>query len=100
MLLTGKPISAARACELGLINRVVAQGELDAAVQELADAIRTSSPLTIRLGKAAFYDQLNLTEIEAYEHATKVMTENACCQDAQEGMQAFLRKRRPVWTGA
>jgi hypothetical protein len=99
MLLTGKPISAARALELGLVNRVVGSSELDAAVQEFVDAILASSPLTVRLGKAAFYDQLALDEATAYDRATCVMVDNAVRADAQEGIQAFLQKRRPVWTG-
>ncbi|MBM4072957.1 MAG: enoyl-CoA hydratase [Planctomycetes bacterium] len=99
MLLTGHPITAQRALELGLVNRVVSAAELDAAVQALADAIRASSPLTVRLGKAAFYDELAMNESNAYEHATPVMAENAMCADAQEGMQAFLQKRAPVWKG-
>lgn len=100
MLLTGAPISARRALELGLVNRVVPAGQLDAAVGEYADAIRASSPLTVRLGKAAFYDQLALPETAAYERAVAVMTSNALCRDAQEGMSAFLEKRCPVWRGA
>jgi enoyl-CoA hydratase/carnithine racemase len=99
MLLTGKPISARRALEVGLVNRVVPAEELDAAVQEYAAAILASSPLTVRLGKAAFYDQLALDEATAYERATEVMTDNALRRDAQEGMTAFLHKRRPQWTG-
>ncbi len=100
MLLTGKPISARRAAELGLVNRVVPAKDLDAAVREYVEAIIASSPLTIRLGKAAFYDQLALSEAAAYERATDVMTDNALRHDAQEGMTAFLHKRRPNWTGA
>ncbi|HMF18191.1 MAG TPA: enoyl-CoA hydratase [Gemmataceae bacterium] len=99
MLLTGKPISAQRALELGLVNKVVAADQLDAAVQEYVDAILGSSPLTVRVGKRAFYDQLALNEAAAYDQATEVMTENALFQDAQEGMQAFLHKRRPLWRG-
>jgi enoyl-CoA hydratase/carnithine racemase len=98
MLLTGKPISAQRAYELGLVNRVVPADQLDAAVQEYTDAVLASSPLTVRLGKAAFYDQLALDEPAAYERATDVMTDNALRHDAQEGMTAFLQKRRPAWT--
>src|SRR6516165_3676216 len=97
MLLTGKPISAQRALELGLVNKVVALDQLDASVDELVQAIKASSPLTIRLGKAAFYDQLALDEGTAYQRATDVMTDNAQRHDAQEGMEAFLQKRRPVW---
>jgi enoyl-CoA hydratase/carnithine racemase len=99
MLLTGQAISAGRAYELGLVNRVVPANQLDAAVQEFVDAILTSSPLTVRLGKAAFYEQLALDETTGYERATGVMTDNALRHDAQEGMSAFLHKRRPVWTG-
>ena len=99
MLLTGSSISAQRAYELGLINRVVPADQLDRAVQELADAIMAFSPLTVSLGKAAFYDQLALAENDAYARATEVMTDNAGRRDAQEGMAAFLEKRQPVWTG-
>src|SRR5205809_501449 len=97
MLLTGKPISARRALELGLVNRVVPAAQLDEAVRELAEAILAASPLTVRLGKRAFYEQLMLDEATAYEQATKVMTDNALRKDAQEGIRAFLEKRRPVW---
>ncbi|HZZ82779.1 MAG TPA: enoyl-CoA hydratase [Gemmataceae bacterium] len=99
MLLTGKPITAERAYELGLINRVTTADGLDAAVQDYINAITTSSPLTVRLGKAAFYEQLPLDEAAAYQRANGVMTDNAMRGDAQEGMQAFLQKRRPHWTG-
>jgi enoyl-CoA hydratase/carnithine racemase len=99
MLLTGRPIPARRALELGLINRVVPAAELDAAVQDLVAAILASSPLTVRLGKRAFYEQLSLDEAAAYDQAVGVMTANAVCHDAQEGMQAFLQKRRPAWKG-
>jgi enoyl-CoA hydratase/carnithine racemase len=99
MLLTGKAISAQQALAWGLVNRVVAADQLDSAVREFTDAIRASSPLTVRIGKRAFYDQLALDEASAYESATEVMTKNAVCRDAQEGMSAFVDKRRPHWTG-
>lgn len=99
MLLTGAPISAARAYELGLVNRVVPAERLDAAVDELVEAILAASPLVIRLGKAAFYDQLALDEATAYDRATDVMTDNAGRPEAQEGMTAFLEKRPPNWPG-
>src|SRR5262249_59594178 len=99
MLLTGTPVPARRALELGLVNRVVPAEQLDAAVEEYVAAIRASSPLTVRLGKAAFYDQLALDEATAYERAGGVMTDNAAGRDAQEGMRAFLEKRRPTWRG-
>jgi enoyl-CoA hydratase/carnithine racemase len=97
MLLTGQPISARRAHELGLVNRVVPAAELDSAVQAYVDAILAFSPLTMAIGKAAFYDQLALDEETAYERATQVMSDNAVKQDAQEGIAAFLQKRQPAW---
>jgi enoyl-CoA hydratase/carnithine racemase len=99
MLLTGQPISARRALELGLVNRVVPPDGLDAAVRDYVEAILATSPQVVRMGKAAFYEQLPLGEEEAYERAVGVMTDNAVCRDAQEGMRAFLEKRRPEWTG-
>jgi enoyl-CoA hydratase/carnithine racemase len=99
MLLTGRPIPAQRALELGLVNRVVPAEDLDEAVREYVDAILASSPQVVQLGKAAFYEQLPLSEEEAYERAVDVMTDNAVLCDAQEGMRAFLEKRRPQWTG-
>lgn len=99
MLLTGNPISASRALELGLLNRVVPVDQLDAAVAELVDAIRSASPTVIRLGKRAFREGLGLGEPDAYNRAVDVMTENALLADAQEGIAAFLQKRRPRWTG-
>jgi enoyl-CoA hydratase/carnithine racemase len=99
MLLTGRPVSAAQALAWGLVNRVVPADQLDAAVAELVVAIQEASPAVVRLGKAAFYDQLHLDEADAYGCATEVMTDNALAPDAQEGMQAFLQKRRPRWQG-
>jgi enoyl-CoA hydratase/carnithine racemase len=99
MLLTGAPISAERAYAVGLINRVVPVEELDTAIREYTDAIVASSSMTIRMGKRAFYDQLNLDEATAYHRATNVMTENAIKHDAQEGISAFIQKRPAKWTG-
>jgi enoyl-CoA hydratase/carnithine racemase len=100
MLLTGAPISAWRALELGLINRVVAADKLDSATQDLAESIAGMSPLIIRTGKRAFYEIEGLDEPEAYAHAVPIMTENALYQDAQEGIAAFLQKRPPRWSGS
>jgi enoyl-CoA hydratase/carnithine racemase len=100
MLLTGQPIAARRALELGLVNAVVPAEDVDEAVREYVEAILAASPLVVRLGKAAFYEQLALSEEEAYDRAVGVMTDNALLCDAQEGMRAFLEKRRPQWTGA
>jgi enoyl-CoA hydratase/carnithine racemase len=100
MLLLGEPITAQRAYELGLINKVVPVEQLDEAVTQFVEGILAASPLTIRMGKAAFYDDVMLDEASAYLQATDVITSNALCGDAQEGITAFLEKRKPKWTGA
>jgi enoyl-CoA hydratase/carnithine racemase len=99
MLLTGEPISAQRAWQLGLVNRVAPREQLDAVVEELSSAIQATSPAIVRLGKAAFYDQLALDEVAAYQRANDVIIRNALHADAQEGIAAFLEKRRPDWSG-
>ena len=99
LLLTGEPIDARTAADWGLVNRVVAAGELDAAVDALVAAIARSSPLTVSIGKDAFYTQIERDEPGAYEHTKGVMARNAAVNDAQEGMSAFLEKRPPTWTG-
>jgi enoyl-CoA hydratase/carnithine racemase len=100
MLLTGEPISAATAREWGLVNRVVPATELDAAVDELVVAISRSSPLTVGIGKEAFYEQVELDEHRAYDLTKSVMAMNSMAADAQEGICAFLEKRPASWTGA
>jgi enoyl-CoA hydratase/carnithine racemase len=97
MLLTAIPISAERALALGLVNRVVGPDELDQVVKEWTDAISAMSPVAIQLGKRAFYELRHLEEADAYVQAIEVMTDNALRDDAQEGIAAFLQKRRPVW---
>jgi enoyl-CoA hydratase/carnithine racemase len=99
MLLTGEPISAATAQEWGLVNRVVPEAGLDEAVTALVTAIDRSSPLTVAIGKEAFYEQIELDEHRAYDLTKSVMTMNAMAADAQEGICAFLDKRPPTWTG-
>ena len=97
MLLTGDFIDALTASDWGLVNRVVPESELDSAVEELADAIIRSSQLVVGIGKEAFYAQIDLDQHSAYEHTKSVMIANAGLGDAQEGMSAFLEKRRPEW---
>ncbi len=99
MLLTGQPISADRALAAGLVNQVVPASELDSAVERIVQAILATSPLVVRMGKQAFYRQLHWSEADAYDDAVVVMTRNSLCNDAQEGMTAFLQKRPPQWTG-
>jgi enoyl-CoA hydratase/carnithine racemase len=99
MLLTGDPVDASTALEWGLVNRVVPSDQLDEAVTELVDAIARSSPLTVGIGKEAFYAQAELDEHRAYDLTKAVMSMNSMAADAQEGICAFLEKRRPSWTG-
>ena len=99
MLLTGDPIDAKTACEWGLVNRVVSSEQLPEAVRELACRIAQASPLVVRIGKEAFYSQIDLDQPKAYSYAKEVMVTNAMAGDAQEGMSAFVEKRSPAWKG-
>ena len=99
MLLTGDMIDAVRARELGLVNRVVAAGDLDSATSRMAGAIASKSPLTLAIGKEAFYRQLEMPLDDAYAYASRVMTDNMLKRDAREGIDAFLGKRAPQWRG-
>ena len=97
MLLTGEPIAAATAREIGLVNRVVAAGaERDAAIA-LAAKIARKSAYTVKLGKAAFYRQAEMSLADAYRFAAEVMAENMMARDAEEGIGAFIEKRAPRW---
>lgn len=100
MLMTGEVIPASTAAEWGLINTVVPAAELESATRELALKVANASPLTVALGKQAFYTQIDLDQPKAYAYAKEVMSMNAMAADAQEGMCAFLEKRQPTWTGA
>jgi enoyl-CoA hydratase/carnithine racemase len=99
LLLTGEPIDARTAADWGLVNRVVPEHELEGAVAGLVAAVARSSPLTVGIGKEAFYAQVDRDEHQAYEHMKTVMAMNALAGDAQEGICAFLDKRPPMWTG-
>ena len=97
MLLTGEPVSAATAKNIGLVNRVVAAGtERDAAIA-LAQKVALKSAYTIKLGKEAFYRQVEMNLADAYRYAAQVMTENMMARDAEEGICAFIDKRKPEW---
>ncbi|KLN60607.1 enoyl-CoA hydratase [Kiloniella spongiae] len=97
MLLTGDMISAARAAEIGLINRITSEQELSEAVLALAHKIASKSSLTLATGKRAFYEQCEMSLSKAYEYASNVMVENMLAFDAEEGIGAFVEKRTPQW---
>jgi len=99
MLLSGQPIDAHTAAEWGLVNRVVADADLASETRKLAMLIADASSLTVAIGKQAFYAQIDLDQAKAYDHTKEVMSQNAMAIDAQEGIGAFLEKRKPVWCG-
>ena len=99
MLLLGDKIDSKTAVEHGLINRRVPGKLLNEAVSEIAKKIASKSPLTLKIGKEAFYKQLEMPLSEAYEYTSKVMIQNMQARDAEEGISAFIEKRLPVWTG-
>ena len=99
MLLLGDKIDSKTAVEHGLINRRVPGKLLNEAVSEVANKIASKSPLTLKIGKEAFYKQLEMPLSEAYEYTSKVMIQNMQARDAEEGINAFIEKRLPVWTG-
>jgi enoyl-CoA hydratase/carnithine racemase len=99
MLLTGAAIDAATAAEWGLVNRAVPAGDLKSETRKLACRIAEASDLTVAIGKQAFYNQIDLDQSKAYGYAKEIMTMNLMASDAQEGITAFLEKRRPCWTG-
>ncbi len=98
MLLTGEMVPADRARELGLVNRVVPGGDLQAATRALALQIAAKSALTVATGKQAFYRQAEMSLAAAYDYTAEVMTRNMLARDAAEGIDAFLNKRQPHWT--
>ena len=99
MLLLGDKIDSRTAVEHGLINRSVPGKLLNEAVSEVANKIASKSPLTLKIGKEAFYKQLEMPLSEAYKYTSKVMIQNMKARDAEEGINAFIEKRLPVWTG-
>jgi enoyl-CoA hydratase/carnithine racemase len=100
MLLTGDFVDAQTALSWGLVNSVVPPDQLESAITGLVEKIARSSPLTVGIGKEAFYAQLELDEHRAYDLTKSVMAMNSLAGDAQEGMCAFLEKRPPAWGGS
>lgn len=97
MLFTGDFVDAATAAEIGLINRAVPMDDLAGEVDALARKIASKAPTALALGKQMFYRQMEMDRPEAYRHASAVMAENLCADDCQEGIAAFLEKRKPSW---
>jgi len=97
MLLTGEPIKANFAKELGLINNHYSKRRLNKEVLKIAKKIASKSNLTIKIGKQAFYKQLEMPLSKAYSYTSKMMTINMMAMDAREGISAFLEKRKPNW---
>ena len=97
MLLTGDPINAKYAKEIGLINDYYSKNNLDLEVLNLARKIASKSNLTIKIGKRAFYKQSEMSLRKAYKFTSEVMTENMMAMDAKEGISAFIEKRKPKW---
>jgi len=98
MLLTGELMTADDAVRFGLINRTAPVTELDAAVTAMAERIASKSSYTLKVGKQAFYHQLEAPDLNAaYDYASGVMMKNMVAHDANEGIQAFIDKRAPVW---
>lgn len=97
MLTTGQFIDASRAREVGLVNRVVPHEALAAETRALADLVAGKLGAAVRIGKRAFYDQIDLDLRGAYEHTAAVMVENMLWRDTEEGIRAFLEKRSPDW---
>ncbi|MDI6838804.1 MAG: enoyl-CoA hydratase [Rhizobiaceae bacterium] len=99
MLLTGETIDASTAKDFGLVNRIVPKEYLGQVVAKYAAVIASKSPLTLKIGKEAFYRQIEMPLEEAYDYAARVMVENMLVRDAEEGIGAFLDKRHPEWKG-
>ncbi len=100
LLVTGEFMPADEAANLGFINKVVPQDELDNATNTMAQHIVAKSPLAINIGKRMFYQQLNMPIDDAYTFASQTMAENMMADDAKEGIDAFINKRQPTWTGS
>ena len=97
MLLTGEPIKANYAKEIGLINDYFSKSKLNSETMKIAKKIASKSNLTIKIGKQAFYKQLEMPLRKAYSYTSQVMTVNMMAMDAKEGISAFLEKRKPKW---
>ena len=100
MLLLGETVRAQDALRIGLINHVVTEGDALPHAEVMARMIASKSPLTISIGKRAFYEQAEMKLSEAYRYASEVMVENMLARDAEEGINDFIEKRDPQWSGS
>ena len=98
MLTTGQFIDATRAQDLGLINRIVSEEQLSAETRALAELLASKLGVAVKIGKEAFYNQLQMPLSEAYDYTGDVMVENMLYRDTEEGISAFIEKRGPNWT--
>lgn len=98
MLTTGAFLDATRAAQVGLVNHVTTAEDLEAKTRALAETVAAKLTAAVKIGKSAFYDQIDLPLAEAYDHAGRVMVENMLWRDTDEGISAFLEKRKPDWT--
>ena len=97
MLLTGEPIKANVAKRIGLINDFYPSSNLEKEVIKIANKIASKSSLVLKIGKRAFYKQLEMPIENAYEYTSEIMTENMMIKDAKEGIASFIKKRSPIW---
>jgi enoyl-CoA hydratase/carnithine racemase len=100
MLMLGELIDADTALRFGLVNEIVAPEMLEASALDMARKIADKSPLTVAIGKAAFYRQSEMTLDQAYTYTADIMVKNLEARDAQEGIDAFVDKRQPIWCGS
>ena len=98
MLLLGEMVEADHAARIGLVNRTVPAGDALKEAQAMAAIIASKAPAVLKIGKRAFYDQLERPLVEAYAEASRVMVENMLARDAEEGIAAFIEKRNPIWS--
>ncbi len=97
MLTTGQFINAERARELGLVNRIASEDGLQDATDELAETVASKLAVAVKIGKEAFYNQLQMPLSDAYDYTGSVMAENMLFRDTEEGISAFIEKRDPNW---